>query len=75
MPSRFGLIVGTKISKKAVVRNRIKRQLRAIISKIMPKSKVGYEVALITKPSITSRTFAELQKTVERLLTQAKILQ
>ncbi len=30
-PSRFGFVVGTRVSKRATVRNRIKRQLRHLV--------------------------------------------
>ena len=34
--SRFGIAVSQKVSKKAVVRNRIKRQIRAAIQVLLP---------------------------------------
>lgn len=35
-PTRFGFVVGTKVSKAATVRNRIKRQLRHLVRARLP---------------------------------------
>jgi ribonuclease P protein component len=49
-PSRFTVIVSTKVSKKAVVRNRIKRVLRESL-RINLMSFVEGDYAIIVKPA------------------------
>ena len=39
--TRAGFLVGLKVSKKAVIRNKIKRQIRSIISQELPKDRQG----------------------------------
>lgn len=57
--ARFGVSCGLKISKKAVVRNRIRRQMYEII-------RVHYDAILqgdylvLVKPSILSKNFSQL---------------
>jgi ribonuclease P protein component len=60
--SRFGILISAKISKKAVIRNRFKRQLREIIHEELPKLKTGYDVVLIVLPLILDKNFEELKK-------------
>lgn len=50
--SHFGFIISTKISKKAVIRNRIKRIMSEVIRQNLKKIKNGYDVLFLIKPSI-----------------------
>jgi len=59
--SRFGLMVSLKVSKKAVVRNKIKRQLRAIISKELPLMRPGVDVVIIVFPLILNKKIEEIR--------------
>lgn len=63
--SRFGILVGLKVSKKAVIRNKIKRQIRAIISQEMPNLKGGKDVVIISLPLILEKNFEEIEKTLK----------
>ena len=60
--NRFGIIVSKKVSKKAVVRNKIKRQIRSIIRKI--KIKQGYNCLIIALPKIESADFKTIEKSM-----------
>lgn len=71
--SRFGFIVSTKISKKAVVRNKIKRRLREIIRKRIKKIENGFDFVFITRPGIEKLTYQELEKRIEEILTKMKM--
>jgi ribonuclease P protein component len=62
MPSCFGFIISTKISKKAVVRNRIKRIMADAVRINLDKIKNGYDVLFLIKPSITKLRKEELEK-------------
>ncbi len=50
--SRFGFIVSKKISKKAVVRNKIKRKMREAIKNNLSGIKKGFDVVIIALPGI-----------------------
>lgn len=50
--SRFGFVVSTKISKRAVVRNRIKRLLRQSIHQNLDKIKSGFDIVFFTRPGV-----------------------
>lgn len=71
--SRFGFVVSKKVSKKAVVRNKVKRRLREAVKLKLPGVKAGIDGVLITRPGIESKTFAELKETVSELFKKAKL--
>ncbi len=62
---KFGIIVGKKVDKRAVVRNRIKRQLNEAISKCIPWVIPGNDFLIIVKKEA-------LQKETEKLTTELK---
>lgn len=72
--NRFGFIVSKKISKKAVVRNKIKRQLREIVRKEINNYQKGFDVAVITLPGIELKNFKEINQVLENILKRTKIL-
>jgi len=59
--TRFGLLVGLKVSKKAVVRNKLKRQIRSIISQELPLIKRGKDVVIVVFHSILDKKFVEIK--------------
>ena len=71
---RFGFIVSRKISKKAVVRNRVKGRLREIVRERLPKIRPGIDGVLITRPGIEKKSFAETEESLVQLFRKAKIL-
>lgn len=72
-PSHFGFIVSTKISKKAVIRNRIKRTMSEVVRKNLDKIKNGHDVlflikhqaAKITKLELEDETYATIIKNIQ----------
>ncbi|MEI6529270.1 MAG: ribonuclease P protein component [Candidatus Falkowbacteria bacterium] len=71
--SRFGLMVSLKVSKKAVIRNKIKRQLRAIIEKELPLLKEGKDVVIIVFPLILEKNFSEIREFLKMAMTRLKL--
>lgn len=49
---RFGFVVSKRISKSAVVRNRIKRRIRSFIEERLDKISPGYDMLLIIKKKL-----------------------
>lgn len=68
---RVGFVVSTKVSKKAVVRNRLRRRLREAVRAHLGKIKPGYDLVFITRPEMREATFAEVTQAVAYLLTKA----
>ncbi len=72
--SRFGIIVSTKISKKAVERNKIKRQIREIIKKYLPNVNIGKDIVVITLPKIKEANFEQIEKSFIFCLKKLKLI-
>lgn len=72
--SRFGFIVSTKISKKAVERNLIKRRMRDVIEKNLSNIKEGYDIIFIAKPKIISNNYSEIEQRINKLLVKERLL-
>jgi ribonuclease P protein component len=72
--SRIGIVVGNKISKKATVRNKLKRQLREIICPELGKIRSGYDLIISVLPAATDKTYQELEKAVFAGLSHFKLL-
>ncbi len=72
--SRFAVVAGVKVSKKAVMRNRLKRQTRAIVHEVLEKITPGYDVLLFLKAPAVGKPFEDLQQEVLANLKKAKLL-
>jgi ribonuclease P protein component len=71
--TRLGLLVGLKVSKKAVVRNKVKRQIRSIISQEIPNLKSGFDIVIITFPLILDKKFTEIKILIKNGLETLKL--
>ncbi|MBT4277379.1 ribonuclease P protein component [Candidatus Falkowbacteria bacterium] len=72
--SRFGIVVSTKISKKAVARNKIKRQIREVIHKNLDKIKKGLDVVIICRPGIEKKEFQEIEQAILKAFQKIKLI-
>jgi ribonuclease P protein component len=72
--TRFGFIVSKKVSKKATIRNKIKRRLREIAGKKRKRVKKGLDVLLIAPPGLETKDFWEIDEMLNKIFTKAKIL-
>jgi len=70
--TRLGFIVSKKVSKKATLRNKIKRKLREIVSQ--KRIKKGIDILLITMPGLETKDFWEIDETLNELFKKAKCL-
>ena len=73
---RIGFVVGLKVSKKAVQRNRIKRQMREIVRLLLKENKIkkGYHMAIIAKPEILESDYKVIETDINNVLAKAGVL-
>lgn len=73
---KLAINVGLKVSKKAVERNRAKRQVNEVIRLLMKEEglKSGFYVLVTAKPAIKEKNYAEISEEIKLLLQRAKIL-
>jgi ribonuclease P protein component len=73
-PTQFGISIGRKVSKKAVTRNRIKRQIRLAIREMLSLLKPGWKVVIVVKFGASECKCEHFLRELKKLLTQAKII-
>lgn len=66
--ARVGFIVGQKIAKKSVERNRIKRVLSEIARLYVYNIKSGVDLIFLPTAEINSKSFIEIKEEIETLL-------
>ncbi len=73
---RIGFAVGLGVSKKAVVRNRLKRQLREVVRLLLKDDKIkhGHHVLVMAKKEIVGKEYGEIEKEVSELLKRSSLL-
>lgn len=71
--NRYGILVGTKISKKAVIRNKIKRQIKEIIRLQEEKVKKGYDIVVITLPGIRENKYEQIEEQIFKNLKKLRL--
>ena len=72
--SRFGIAVSQKISKKAVVRNRIKRRIRAAIQALLPDCCPGWNIIIVVLPSGIVCKYEHFLRELKQLFNKAEIM-
>jgi len=73
--AQAALIVSSRVSKKAVVRNRLKRLLREAARNILPQVKPGFALVLLAKPALREKNLAEIQAELEKMVSKANLAQ
>lgn len=73
---KIGFVVGLKVSKKAVDRNRLKRQMREVVRLLLKDDKIrkGYMVALVAKPQMLGVEYKTVEQEVLNILKKGNLL-
>lgn len=72
-PARFAIVVSTKISKKAVKRNRLKRILREFIRHKIGRLVMG-DYMVIVRPKAAGQEESKILESLKELLEKLKFL-
>lgn len=70
---RVGISVGKKLG-NAVRRNRLRRQLRASIARVIGECARGYDLVFVARQALAEREFPEVLKAVTRVLEQSSVI-
>ena len=73
-PTRIGISVSQKVSKKAIVRNRLKRQIRAALRQLLPRLTPGWHVIVGVRPSALECEYAQFLQELEQLLVDTEVI-
>ncbi len=73
-PTRVGITVSQKVSKRAVVRNRIKRRVRAAMRELLPRLQPGLWIVINLRPAASQCEYGEILRELEQLLTKLEVI-
>lgn len=71
---QVAVVVSAKVSKKAVQRNRLKRQMRAVIQHLLPGCTPGWQVIVTAQPQALTGQYSDFLRELEQLFQQAGII-
>ncbi|OGH13713.1 MAG: ribonuclease P protein component [Candidatus Levybacteria bacterium RIFCSPLOWO2_02_FULL_37_10] len=69
---RFGVVVSKNIDKRAVGRNRIKRQIRRCIEENEKNLSSGKDILVIARPGIRDKETKEISEELKRIFAKIK---
>ena len=71
--SRFAFLISLKVSKKATVRNRLKRKLSEFVRLNLPKIKNNIDAVLIVASDFSKKDDKETGELISKLFIRAKL--
>ena len=71
--NRFGIVISSKVSKKATERNRLKRQIRQAARELDKKLKPGFDLVIMALPGFLDQEYKIVAGELERIFTKLKI--
>lgn len=73
---QFAFVVGVKIDKRAVVRNRLKRQMREVIRLLLKENKIktGFFVMIMAKKEMIGIEYAKIDQDIIAALRRSRLL-
>ena len=76
MPTRIGISISLKVSKRAVIRNRLKRQIRAAFRQLLPQLSSGWRLVVVVQPSAAQSEcdYKQFLQELEQLLAEAEVI-
>ena len=73
-PTRLGISISQKVSKKAVARNRIKRQIQGAVRELLPLMSPGWKIVIVVKAQAIECKYEHFLRELKQLLKEAKII-
>lgn len=73
---KIGFVASVKHEKKAVGRNRAKRQMREVVRLLLKdgRIKTGYMIAFLSTPKLFVAEYLDISKDIESILRKARLL-
>lgn len=70
----IGISVSQKVSKRAVVRNQIKRRIRAALRHLLPRIAPGWRLVIGVRANAVQCEYGQFLQELEQLLADAEVL-
>lgn len=72
--NRYGIVISTKVSKKSVERNKLKRQFRQALKQFDKRLVLGFDLVIIVSPAALSQDYKFIKSQLEKTLFILKLL-
>jgi len=72
-PAKFGVSVSTKVDKRAVVRNRLRRQIQAGLRSLSSLLAPGWRVVISVRSPLVECNYVQILQQLRQLLSQAEV--
>jgi len=73
LDQRCGISISKKVSKRAIVRNKLKRRIRSIFQSELENIQTGIDVIFVARKSLIDLPFSGLENIIKNLLKKAKL--
>ncbi len=73
-PSRFACVVSLRVSKKAVLRNKLRRRAYSLVGKHLSDTKDGYNIILVFKSGAAELSYAQLSRNILDLFKKSGLM-
>lgn len=73
--TRFAVVVGTKVSKRAVDRNRVRRRIRSAIEKHLSSLAPGFDIMVLVRPEALKNDAAALEARIVAVFKKTPVWQ
>lgn len=70
----IGIVISQKVHKRAVVRNRLKRQVRAALRTQLPRLSPSLWIVINLKPEATQCEYGDFLRELEQLFTKLEVI-
>ncbi|MGB3310936.1 MAG: ribonuclease P protein component [Nodosilinea sp.] len=70
----IGIVISQKVHKRAVVRNRLKRQVRAALRTLLPRLDPSLWIVINLRPEATQCEYGEFLRELEQLFTKLEVI-
>lgn len=71
---RFGVTISQKVSKKAVVRNRLKRQVKAALQQLLPHVRAGLWVVILLRSASVQCDYWQFLQELEQIFLELEVI-
>ncbi len=70
---QVGIVISQKVGKRAVVRNRLKRQVRAIMAQLLPQLNPHLWIVVNLRPGAEQCEYGDFLQELKQLFTQLEV--
>jgi len=71
---RFGFVINQKVSKKATIRNKLRRKLSRLTELKLKQIKKGIDGIFVVIPGLENKDYWELEEIIDKILNKAGVL-